>query len=66
MKWGNLSHKTKEIMLELGNYTPTSGGDMIKGYIGENQEGQSYLDAEDLRDMAKAFIEVAVFLEDEV
>ena len=66
MKWGNLSEKTRVIMSDLGNYTPTSNGDMVKGYIGEDQEGQSYLDAGELRDMAKAFIEVAVFLEEKV
>jgi hypothetical protein len=65
MNWQDLSKETRDIMEELGNYTPTSAGDMIKGYIGEDQEGQSYLDSKDLRDMAKAFMEVAYLLENE-
>ena len=37
---------------------------MIKGYIGDEQEGQSYLDSRGLREIAVAFTEVAEFLEE--
>jgi hypothetical protein len=63
MKWGNLTQETREVMKDLGNYSPTTDGLTVKGYIGEYQEGQSYLDSKELRCMAKAFIEVADFLD---
>jgi hypothetical protein len=66
MNWQDLSKETRGIMKELGSYTLESGGVCIRGYIGKNQRGERYLDATDLRNMAKAFMEVAYLLEVEV
>jgi hypothetical protein len=52
-------------MKEMGGFGPTVGFDakMIKGYIGEDQEGQCYMGPEELREQACAMNEVADWLE---
>ena len=64
MEWKDLSPATLEVMKNMGNYAPTVRRDLIKGYIGDEQEGQSYLDSRGLREIAVAFTEVAEFLEE--
>ena len=62
-QWKDLSKETLEVMKDEGDYCLLNHGKGIKGYIGEEQEGQSYMDSHDLRKVAKAFIEVADFLD---
>jgi len=63
-QWKDLSPETLQVMKDEGNYCLLGSRKGIKGYIGEEQEGQSYMGSEDLRGIAKAFIEVADFLEE--
>ncbi len=64
-EWLELSQLTRDVMKEMGGFGPTvrASAKMIKGYIGEDQEGQCYMGPEELRDRAKAMIEVAGWLE---
>jgi hypothetical protein len=63
--WEDLSIETREKMEEMGSFSPTVrvSDKMIKGYIGEDQEGQCYMGPEELREQAAAMIEVADWLE---
>jgi len=65
MKWEDLSTETLDVMEEMGNFGPTTNPSqkLIKGYIGEDQEGQSYMDCLDLRSHARALNEVADWLD---
>lgn len=63
-QWEDLSEQTRQIMEDLGDYTPTVRKDAVKGYIGgPDREGKDYLYPWHLRKMATACIEVAEYLE---
>lgn len=67
-EWKELNPRTLELMDEFGNFGPTANPleGTVKGYmLGEDGEGgKTYFDSKDLREFAKAFEEVAAWLED--
>lgn len=66
-EWKELNPRTLEIMKEFGNFGPTTNpaNGEIKGTMcdAELDVGKVYFDSKDLREYAKAFKEVADWLD---
>lgn len=62
-EWNELPERVLYEMEQLGNFSPTVNVQYqeIKGYL---DGGKTYYDSKDLRNMAKAFIVVAEWLEE--
>ena len=57
----NLDQNTQDWMEILGNFGVTVKGDEVKGYM---EGGKVYFSATDLRELAKACLTVADYLEE--
>ncbi|MBQ0917499.1 hypothetical protein KBW71_03520 [Hydrogenophaga aromaticivorans] len=66
MKWEDVSEAAREVMKDMGNFSPTVNAKhkMVKGYMHDDEGGgKVYLDSGDLRTIAAGCIEVADWLE---
>lgn len=68
MDWElNLSPKTRAIMRDLGNFSPTFHAENreVKGYMldGEGESGKVYWTSKDLHEIASACLDVADWLD---
>jgi hypothetical protein len=63
VEWTDVSENTRDWLKLLGNFVPTVHAKQreLKGYLGE--EGRTYFDAGDLRNIAAALIEAADWLD---
>ena len=62
MEWTEVSKEARETMDELGNFGPTGNiaNKEVKGYLHDEEGGgKAYYSSNELREMAKHFIEVA-------
>lgn len=66
-EWSQLNPQTLEIMKEFGEFSPTIKPEdcQVKGYMYDDEGGgKVYLNSNDLREFAKAFEEVAAWLDE--
>jgi hypothetical protein len=67
VNWDDLSESARAALKDLGNFGPTvtASHRLVKGYMA-NDDGDTvsvYYTSRDMREMAKAFVEVAEWLD---
>lgn len=66
MKWEDVSEAAREVMEEMGSFSPTVNAShkMVKGYMHDEEGvGKCYFDSADLRRIAAGCTEVADWLD---
>ena len=67
MTWEDISDNAKDVMNELGNFSPTVRPENVevKGYLHceEGDDGRTYWSSADLRRIAQGCVEVADWLD---